>query len=262
MPEGDTIYRTAAQLRRVLEGRTVSAARGRWEVEDAATLAERRCDSIETRGKHLLMHFDDQRVLHSHMGMTGSWHIYRRGEPWRKSQKAAAIVLDLEDFVVVCFSPKLLELVSSVQLKGNNYLRRLGPDLLGSSLDRDEIVARFRTQDRVSIGQAVMNQTVVCGIGNVYKSEVLFLETIHPLTPVRDLTDHQIWSLVERSEQLMRRNLEGYPRRTRFLPGEKLWVYDRSGDPCLKCGTRVEMIRQGDLGRSTYFCPECQTRTA
>ncbi len=260
MPEGDTIFRIAVQLRKVLENQPIVESRGRWEVEDAASLVDRCVDGIEARGKHLLMHFDDSRVLHSHMGMTGSWHIYRHGEAWQKSQKAAALVLETEKFVVCCFSPKLIELITATRLKRNEYLNRLGPDLLGPTPEDSIVLRRFRSQNAVPIGQVIMNQTVVCGIGNVYKSEVLFLEQIHPLTLVRDLTDEQLLNIVKRSIDLMRRNLESYPRRTRFSQGGNVWVYSRSGDECLKCGAEVKMIRQGDLGRSTYFCPDCQGR--
>lgn len=190
--------------------------------------------------------------------MTGSWHIYRHGEAWQKPERAAAIVMKTEKFVVVCFSPKLVELITAQQLKRDTYLNRLGPDLLGVETNREDVLVRFRTQNAVPIGQAIMNQTVVCGVGNVYKSEVLFLENIHPLTRVRDLSDKQIEKVVKRASDLMRRNLEGYPRRTRFSPGGNVWVYLRSGDECRKCGTIVAMIRQGDLARSTYYCPTCQ----
>lgn len=258
MPEGDTIFRTAVQLRKVLDGEIIADASGRWEIENAASLIGFRVTGIESRGKHLLIHFDDGRVVHSHMGMTGAWHIYRVGEAWGKSERAAALVLTTDRFCVVCFSPKLIELVSAQRLKRDEYLNRLGPDLLGPPVESRTILERFHTQKSVPIGQAVMNQTVICGIGNVYKSEVLFLEQIHPATPVGSLSDEQILAIVEQAVRLMRRNLEGHPRRTRFLPGSATWVYSRARQPCFKCGTAVAMIRQGDLGRSTYFCPTCQ----
>ncbi len=262
MPEGDTIFRTAVQLRKVLDGETIVDASGRWEVEDAASLIGRRMEGIESRGKHLLMHFDDERVVHSHMGMTGSWHIYRPKEAWQKSERAAALTLRTDRFCVVCFSPKLIELITTQRLRRNEYLNRLGPDLLGPRPNDRELLTRFRSQNPVPIGQVVMNQTVVCGIGNVYKSEVLFLERIHPLTPVAVLSDQQILAIVKRSIDLMRRNLEGYPRRTRFSPGGNAWVYGRMGSECFKCGVAIEMLRQGDLARSTYFCPQCQAGDA
>jgi endonuclease-8 len=273
MPEGDTIHRTAINLRKVLDDALIIEAAGRWEVPDAAELAGRRVVGIEARGKHLMMHVEGQLVLHSHMGMTGSWHIYRPTDRWQKPERQAAIVLrvgelqeserdSIQDHVkwcVVCFNPKLIELITATELRRNSYLQRLGPDLLGPDVDMAAVVARFRSQGESSIGEAVMNQTVVSGIGNVYKSEVLFLESIHPLIPVAGLSDAQLEAITVRAIGLMKRNLENRPRRTRFRPsGTRLWVYDRRNQPCLRCGTTIDLIRQGTLARSTYFCPGCQ----
>jgi endonuclease-8 len=258
MPEGDTIFRAATQLRKVLVQKTIVRASGRWEIPDAESLSGQPVDGIEARGKHLLIHFGDRRVVHSHMGMTGSWHIYRHGEAWQKSERAAALVLQTERFVVVCFSPKLIELVSATCLRRNEYLNRLGPDLLGPTPDADMVLRRFRSQNPLSIGEVVMNQTVVCGIGNVYKSEVLFLERLHPLVPVGSMTDDKIAAVVQQAIDLMKRNLKGYPRTTRFAAGENVWVYGRRGKECFECGSDIDMIRQGALARSTYFCPSCQ----
>jgi len=259
MPEGDTIHRTAFNLRKVLDGEAIRSARGRHEIPDAESLAGTTVMGIEARGKHLMIHFDDDRVLHSHMGMTGSWHIYRLADEWQRPERQAAIVLKTGRWCVVCFNPKLIGLVTERTLLRDNHLQRLGPDLLGPPVDPRTIVARFRTQDSVAIGEAVMNQTVVSGIGNVYKSEVLFLEAINPQIPVGRLSDQQILNIVDRAASLMRSNLGGQMRRTRFREsGARVWVYGRRNESCFTCGALIEMIRQGDLARSTYFCPECQ----
>lgn len=262
MPEGDTIFRTATQLRKVLDNQVIDRAESRFEIPDADSLAGLRVTEVEPRGKHLLIHFEDGRVLHSHMGMTGAWHIYRPEEAWQKSPRGAAMVLRTERFVVVCFRPKQIELIPRARRERDEYLSRLGPDLLADHLDGDAVVARFRKQNPVAIGHVIMNQTVVSGVGNVYKSEVLFLEQIHPLTKVAELTDAQLLAVVERAQSLMRRNLDGYPRRTRFETGGNVWVYHRRGSECLKCGAKIEMLRQGDLARSTYYCPQCQPQSA
>lgn len=272
MPEGDTIYRSAATLRRALEGRIIRAARGREREIDAdrdrsrgvhldpAALIDRTVTSIEARGKHLLVHLDDRSAVHSHMGMTGSWHVYGADVPWRKPARNATLVLELDsDAVVVCFTPKTLEHLSQTRLRRHPWLQRLGPDILATTLDEDEIIRRLARHGMAAIGAAILDQSIVCGIGNVYKSEVLFLERIDPFARVSTLDEESRRRIVRRCRDLMRRNLEGYPRRTRMgRDGARQWVYGRSGERCMKCGARIRMRRQGDLGRSTYYCPSCQ----
>ena len=259
MPEGDTIFRTAARLRPVLVGRRIEAVRARDPAFPAATLIERAVADVEARGKHLLMHLDDQRTIHTHLGMHGSWHLYQPGEPWSKDRRLAALVLEVPNCVCICFSPKVLQLLSADQLRRHAQLARLGPDLLGRQVDDAEVLRRFRLHDPTPIGEAVMNQSIVAGIGNVYKSEILFLTQTNPLIPVGRLSDEQILKIAQTARQWMAKNLAGYPRRTRSaLDGQRLWVYGRNGKPCFECGQLIAVRRQGDLGRTTYWCPQCQ----
>jgi endonuclease-8 len=263
MPEGDTIHRAATRLEAVLAGQVVERAESRWLGPAVNSLVGRHIKAVEPRGKHLLIHFDDDRVLHSHMGMTGSWHIYRPGERWQKPAQRAAIALDCPQVCVVCFTPKLLELLTATGARRHNYLQRLGPDLLAGPPPDEEVLARFRQCNNLPIGQAVMNQTVVSGIGNVYKSEVLFHVRLHPQTMVSQVPDQQLIELTAIAREQMERNLSGRPRTTRHsLDGGRFWVYGRRGMPCYTCGTPIELIRQGDAGRTTYFCPQCQPRTS
>lgn len=263
MPEGDTIFRAATRLKAVLDGQIVERAESRWLGEAAETLAGRQIVAVEARGKHLLITFDNDRVLHSHMGMTGSWHIYLPGEAWLKPAHRAAIVLECPQVCVVCFTPKLVELLTVTALRRHDYLNRLGPDLLAGPPRDAEVVARFRQCNNLPIGQVIMNQTVVSGIGNVYKSEVLFLMRLNPLTLVSDMSDERILALTTKGRELMEKNLSGRPRTTRFaLDGKRFWAYGRSGQPCYECGNPIELIRQGDAGRTTYFCPRCQPAKA
>lgn len=199
-------------------------------------------------------------VLHSHLGMTGSWHLYQLGEPWRKPAHRAAVVLQTRSAVAVCFSPKTIELLSADAFRRHPYLQQLGPDLLAEELDEEEILRRFRVHDATPLGQAIMNQTIACGIGNVYKSEVLFMLQLNPFQPVRALTDTQLLALIHTARLWMQKNLDGYPRTTRLKGdgGGRKWVYGRQGSPCFHCRTPIQMQRQGDLGRSTYWCPTCQ----
>jgi len=243
-----------------MEGQTVTAARCRDSTLPVESLVGRTFSAVESRGKHLLQHIDDGHTLHSHLGMHGSWHIYQPGQPWQKPEKSAAVVIDVPDTVFVCFSPKTLELLTATQLRRHPHISRLGPDLLDEDFDYDEALARFRVHDPTPIGQAVMNQTIVCGIGNVYKSEVLFLCRTNPFVPVSQLSDDEVLQIVKLALDLMSKNLEGYPRRTRFgLDRQNHWVYGRRSKPCFVCGTRIQISRQGDQGRTTYWCPKCQT---
>lgn len=263
MPEGDTIHRTAATLRPWLIGRKILATDGWADWLDHASIKGHAVTSIEARGKHLLLHLDDGRVVHGHSGMTGSWHLYPHGERWLKPARRAALVLETDQLVVVFFNPKVLELLSPTQLRCHPHLSRLGPDLLGDVLDVDQVIARFRTQNHKPIGEAVMNQTLCCGIGNIYKSELLFLENIDPFAPVANLDDLALADLIDLARELMQHNLQGQIRTTRVAgDGGKLWVYGRSGEACYLCGTTIQLRRQGDLGRTTYWCRECQPPAA
>ena len=260
-------------LRTVMQGKRIETVRGRDAALDTATLSGKEITAIEARGKHLLIHTSGEQTIHSHMGMTGSWHLYQPGQAWQKPAKWAAIVLEMErsdsaateaddspqPSVIVCFSPKTLELLTATMLRRHPHLHRLGPDILSPLFVSAEIVPRFRAHNDVPIGEAVMNQTILCGIGNIYKSEMLFLSRLDPFCLVSRLTDRQLTDLVELARKLMRRNLSGHLRQTRFTgDGARLWIYGRGGKTCLECGHRIQTRRQGTLGRITFWCPNCQ----
>jgi endonuclease-8 len=259
MPEGDTIHRAATRLKAVLDRQTIVRAESRWLGPRVSSIQGREIKEVEARGKHLLIGLGDGQVIHSHMGMTGSWHIYRLAEPWLKPAHRAALSLECKQVCVVCFTPKLLEILTATALRRHDYLNRLGPDLLDGPSPDQEILARFRQANSMSIGEAIMNQTIVSGIGNVYKSEVLFTLRLHPQRLVNDLTDEQLLQITHKASELMAKNLNGRPRTTRYsLDGGRFYAYGRSGEPCYTCGAPIRLIRQGDLGRTTYICPECQ----
>jgi endonuclease-8 len=259
MPEGDTLYRTAAGLRPALEGATIARAAVRDRQFEPHRVEGAEIARVEARGKHLLIHLASGGAIHSHLGMTGSWHIYRRGESWRKPKHYAGLVLEVGELDVICFSPKLLELLTADQLRQHPHLTRLGPDLLDHKFDVPAAVVRFRQRNALPLGEAVMNQTIVAGIGNVYKSELLFLLGLDPFAPVAQFTDAELAALIEKARQLMRKNLSGAPRQTRFRgDGRRLWAYGRSGEECFKCGAVIQLRRQGDAGRTTCWCPTCQ----
>ncbi|MEM1304398.1 MAG: DNA-formamidopyrimidine glycosylase family protein [Planctomycetota bacterium] len=263
MPEGDTLHRIAGQLRPVLAGETIAAADARptrsVPAVDAASLVGRRVAGVEAVGKHLMIALDDGRAIHSHLGMTGAWHVYDRGEAWKKPADRAALVLSTATHTVVHFSPKQLELVAGRTLRRDPYLQRLGPDLMLPDVDLAAVVPRLRVHDAAPIGEAVMNQTIAAGIGNVYKSETLFLAKINPWLAVRGLSDEQLGEYLSLTHKLMRRNRTGGKRTTRFAAGGgRLWVYGRRGDACYVCGATVLARRQGEAARNTFWCPRCQ----
>jgi len=174
----------------------------------------------------------------------------------------AGLVLSTATHNVVNFSPKLLEFVSQAALRGNPYLQRLGPDLMQPATQVATVLSRLRTHSSTPLGEAIMNQTIVAGIGNVYKSETLFLAKLHPWQLIGACSDQQLLAYLTLTQKIMRRNRTGGKRTTRMAPdGPRVWVYRRQNEACLVCGSQILMKRQGDLGRSTYWCPECQPPT-
>ncbi|MBK7972099.1 MAG: Fpg/Nei family DNA glycosylase [Deltaproteobacteria bacterium] len=266
MPEGDTLHRTAATLGAALTGELITAASARpWRSApaiDAASLVGRRVSGVRAEGKNLLVELDDGRSVLTHLRMTGSWHLYQPGEKWWKPASRARLVIENARYVAVCFSAPVVELLTASAVRRHPGLTSLGPDILGDDFDAGAAAARFRAADDLTIGDALLRQQLVSGIGNVYKSEVLFAVRLDPWTKVRDLSDPALTAILGEVRTQMRKNLDGAPRRTVFEPrGERHWVYGRDRQPCLVCARPVEMRRQGDAGRSTYFCRACQKVT-
>jgi endonuclease VIII len=258
MPEGDTIFRTARTLGGAMTGRRVERFRTTLDELEGSGLVGLEVARVESRGKNLLIHFSDGRVLYSHMRMTGSWHLYRRREPWRRPEHQARCALDTAAHVAVCFNAPVLELLTAKGLQRHRFLSRLGPDLLSEAPDLEEVTRRMRQRNGDAVGDVIMAQDVACGIGNVYKSESLFLERLDPFRPVSASSDETLRALMLRARRLMLSNLTGYPRITHRAPGGRYWVYGRMDEPCFVCGEPLRMRRQGDAGRSTYWCPGCQ----
>lgn len=262
MPEGDTIWRTARTLHAALAGKTVLAFESSLPAVAAAArrleIVGREIEAVGARGKHLLVRLAGGAVLHTHQGMRGGWRLYRRSGAGRHPPSARAVI-ETADAVAVCSLAPVVELLSAAQAAAHPALARLGPDLLGPAFDLVAARRRLRARGDREIGPALLDQTALAGIGNVYKSEVLFLCGVSPVARVRDLDDATVDRLVAKAGELLRRNLGGGPRRTTsaLAPG-RLWVYRRSGQPCRRCGTPIERAVQGDGARSTYFCPICQ----
>jgi endonuclease-8 len=269
MPEGDTIHRTATRLAPALAGKTVSSFRAQRLIERGPEPGER-IDGVEARGKFLLVHFGDGTTLETHMKMSGSWHIYRRGERWRRSPRSARAVIETDDgWVAVCFSAPHVKLVrgqsNGLRRSGGSGRGQLGPDHLGPDLctpdaDLDEVVRRFELRDGSDpVVDLLLDQRIFCGVGNVYKSEVLFQRRLHPLTPVGSIDAAHGRNLAVTAQRLLLANLGSGPRVT--TGGETsadLAVYGRRGLPCLRCDTAIRYARNGRHVRSTYWCPDCQ----
>jgi endonuclease-8 len=224
---------------------------------------------VSTAGKHILMHFSGDLVLRTHMRMNGSWHIYRRGEQWQRPRRDMRVVIATDEFEAVGFSIPDAELIAARDLRRHDDLRRLGPDLLSDTFDAAEALRRLRERGAEAVADALLNQRVMAGIGNVYKSEVLFLCRINPFTAVQALDDGQRSAIVETARRLLRVNVsEGLPSMTTYTgfrrttrgddPQERLWVYGRARRPCRRCGTPVSVSKQGADARLTYWCARCQ----
>jgi endonuclease VIII len=259
VPEGDTIFRAAEVLTKAIGGQVIQAARSPLAAFSGAKLEGRTMVRIEAMGKNLLIHLDDGRAIRTHLRMHGSWHIYRPGERWQRSEAGARLVIETADRVAVCFAAPVVELLRPGAAAHHAPLAGLGPDLLKDDFDAAEARRRLRAGPEREIGDALMDQTALAGIGNVYKSEVLFVLRVSPFSRVADLDDASLDRLIDKARELMKKNLGGEARRTRFaLGGDRHHVYGRAGMPCYTCGTILRTRRQGLGGRTTYYCPRCQ----
>lgn len=261
MPEGDTLHRTAHTLARVLEGQVLIRVRSSVPAIAQAELSGHRVEKVNAQGKNLLIRFDDGRVLHTHLKMRGSWHVYRPGERFQRPEHQARVILEVSDALAVCFAAPTVRLLSSHAALNDPYLNGLGPDLIPEQFDLEKAVAGVRALNELSLGEALMTQTALSGIGNIYKSETLFLCRLDPFQAVSEVDAATLTRVVLAARDLLRKNAQpnAQPRTTTTVLGGRYWVYRRSGEPCRVCGTTIRMRRQGALHRSTYFCPKCQS---
>jgi endonuclease-8 len=262
MPEGDTLHKLAGYLRPRLEGRTLDAGHARTDRE--VDLGGRAIKEVRAQGKHLLLALHDGHLLRSHLGMRGSWHHYRHDEAWRRPSREAAVVLVTGDDVYVCFNPKEVELLRDRGVRARLLATRLGPDLAGPDVDLEAALRRARDilEPETPIVDVLLDQRLASGIGNVYKSEVLFLERVHPLTRLEGLGAAGLRSLYDRASRLLKANLGGGPRVTRPGNEDHLWVYGRKARPCYVCATPIRFAQMGRDRRGTYWCECCQGQAA
>jgi endonuclease VIII len=263
VPEGDTIYQTAAALRPLLVGQPILSARARTPGPAIERVVGTHVTSVEPLGKHMLIRFDNGLALHTHLRMGGTWHRYAPGERWRMPAWRARVVLEVPEHVVVCFNAPVAELMEDRAVELHPALRSLGPDLLQGDFDPDEAFRRLRARPDLEVAEALLDQRIMAGIGNVFKCEVLFIESVNPWTPVASVPDDKLRALISSANRLLLQNIApGRPHRvtTRDDPAARgsVWVYGRANRPCSRCGATIRVRRQGALNRPTYWCPDCQ----
>lgn len=274
MPEGDTIYRSARTLQRVLAGHVVTRFDTAYAHLDRVNvdtpIAGRIVERCEAAGKHLLIVFSGDLILRTHMRMSGSWHVYRHGERWWRGPQAMRVRIDTADWVAVAFDVPVAEFVTARDLATTDPVAQLGPDLLKPDFDRAEAIRRIVTSGARPIAMTLLDQRIVAGIGNVYKSEVLFLAGVHPETPSSAVPVPVLEQLLDIARGLLRDNvvdgtpaaIQTYRNLRQFSRAadheDNLWVYGRRGKPCRKCGAPIEMKKMGVEARPSFWCPACQ----
>jgi endonuclease VIII len=274
MPEGDTIFRAARTLNRALAGNvvtgfdTVLPKLSRVEFDSGIT--GRTVESVEAKGKWMSMNFSGGLVLLTHMLMNGSWHIYRPGETWQRRRIHMRIVVKTEKIWAVAFNVPIAEFHTEDTLRRRHNFRNLGQDVLGAEFDPGKSAEHLRTRKDLQVGLALLTQSLMAGLGNVYKSEVCFACGINPFRRVESLSEDEVLCLVETSRKFLLANVTvtagdqittytGMRRTTgRANSEERLWVYGRRKQPCRQCGTLVESRKQGEDARTTFWCPACQ----
>lgn len=260
MPEGDTVTKLARFLQHALAGTRVRAVR--LHPAFGESIGTGRVEEVSAQGKHLYLWFDDGRVLRSHLGLYGSWHRYRSGEQWRRPRRQLSILIETSDWDYLCFSAKEAEWLERSRFRLADQQHRLGADLIAQPLDAEELLRRARQMlaPETLLVDVLLDQRLAAGIGNIYKSEVLFLERQAPLSRLGELPDPALLGLYWRAANLLRANLGGGARRTRFESDRQgwLWVYGRHGRSCLDCGAPIRRAIIGARPRSTYWCERCQ----
>jgi endonuclease-8 len=275
MPEGDTIFRTARSIGRALIGKPVTVFRTTFPLlmrfNDDAPIAGQSVDRVEARGKWMLIHFSGGGILASHLLMNGRWHIYRHGERWQLPRFHMRIVIENDQYQAVGFRVPVAEMHTARSLERNTRIPRPNSDLLSEDFDAEAAAERLMARPQEAIADALLDQSVLAGVGNVFKSEICFVNGLHPFRAVGTLTREEATVTIASARRLLRANVledsgdmivtfRGQQRRTTHAsdPGESLWVYGRHGGPCRRCGEAIRRRIQGDDARVTFWCPRCQ----
>ena len=278
MPEGDTIFRTARALGRAFAGRPITAFRSNYAMltryDDDHPLAGQLIERVEARGKWMLTYFSGGGILATHLLMSGSWHIYRTGAPWQVAARHMRIVIENADYQAVGFHVPVAQMHTAQSLRRDRRIPQPETDVLRREFDAEAAIDRAMACSREEIGDVLLHQDVLAGVGNVFKSEICFVNGINPFRAVASLTREQIAALVASSQRLVGANVledshdrivtyRGQQRRTthRSDPGESLWVYGRRGENCRRCGEAIQSRLQGPDARVTFWCGQCQPMT-
>ncbi len=256
MPEGDTIHYAARRIRPIVEGQVPQIStphprfsRDRWPER----LADRPVRSVDALGKHLFLRFDGDLTIHSHLRMTGSWGTYDRGQRWRRGAHRAWLVLRTDRGEVVQFDGPVLELLTAARTRSDRQIAQLGPDILAPELDEAAFLRRLRADDPTRpIGDALLDQRTIAGIGNLWKCEGAFAAGIDPWRATGKVSDDEALAIVRATRPGMQQSArDGKQDRHRV-------VYKATGRPCPRCATPIRERGQGDGNRPTYWCPGCQ----
>ena len=278
MPEGDTIYRAARALQKAVGGKVVTAfdtgLAKLASLNDDAPVVGRMVEKVEARGKWCLVYFSGDLILVTHMLMSGSWHIYRTGEKWWMGRNRMRVAITCGEFQTVAFNVPVAEFHSARSLERSSQVPKLGVDILGDEYSAEAGVRALQEYGAANpdaeIGVVLLNQRVMAGLGNVYKSEVPFAAGVNPFRQMRTITAREMDVMAEVSQRYMKANVvdgaadgivtySGNRRTTHSMnAGDRLWVYGRQGQECRRCGAHVMMRKQGEQVRSTYWCPGCQ----
>ena len=278
MPEGDTIYRAARALQKALGGKVVTSFETGLatlaSVNDDKPLVGRTVENVQARGKWCLMTFSGDLILVTHMLMSGSWHIYRTGEKWWMSHSKMRVAISCGEMQAVAFNVPVAEFHTARSLERSSQVPKLGPDLLSGTFTQESGVEAMRRygvdHPEAEVAVVLLNQRVLAGLGNVYKSEVAFAAGVNPFRQMRTVTAFEMKTMVEAAQRYMRANVadgsgdgivtySGNRRTTHAMDqSDRLWVYGRQGKECRRCGAAIEMRKQGAQVRSTYWCPSCQ----
>jgi endonuclease VIII len=267
MPEGDTLYRIAATLRPALESNIVALTLPRVPFHETGMAVQ----TVQAFGKHLLLQLADGRLLHTHLKMTGIWHLYKAHCAWNRAARDAVVVVATEAAVAVCFRAPTVQLLAPLAARRLVASLRVAQDILDPTFDGIAAATALQVYPTSPIGVALLNQSIIAGIGNVYKSEGLFAARIHPATLISEIANERLFLLVDLIANMMRRNVSAraagaqphyqYQRTTRSgceIGKGPIAVYGRQHRSCFECGADIQMLRQGEQQRSSYFCPGCQ----
>ncbi|MGQ4388043.1 DNA-formamidopyrimidine glycosylase family protein [Streptomyces sp. SAS_270] len=260
MPEGDTVWQAARRLHIALAGKVLIRSDLRVPKYATADLTGRTVLDVTPRGKHLLTRIEGGLTLHSHLRMDGAWKVYGSGQRWSGGPThQIRAILGNTDRTAVGYRLPVLELLRTADEP--HAVGYLGPDLLGPDWNPDKALQNLLSDPSRALGEALLDQRNLAGIGNVYKSELCFLLRVTPWLPVGELPADLAAQLPSLAKKLLEANRDRPARSTTGRRDQNLFVYGRAPRPCLRCRTSILLADQGDGSRerATYWCPTCQS---